>query len=93
MPLSDAATAHTVTASINSSPLIHAIAERIPWTLAQTPDRGDLMDPDDLDGCDLDFDENPTPDDAVELYPLFARALDPNDPKTIADVEREWGVG
>jgi hypothetical protein len=49
-------------------------------------------DDDQLDGCDLDFAEDPTSDDAVELYPLFARALDPNDPKTVADVEREWGV-
>ena len=50
------------------------------------------MDNDYLDGCGIDFTEDPTDDEAVELYPLFARALDPNDPKTIEDVEREWGV-
>jgi len=53
---------------------------------------GDLDDDDSLDGCELDFAEDPTDDEAVELYPLFARALDPHDPKTIADVEAEWGV-
>jgi len=45
-----------------------------------------------LDGCELDFAEDPTTNVEVELYPLFARALDPNDDKTVEDVEREWGV-
>ena len=43
-----------------------------------------------LDGCDLDFTVDPTPDDEADLFVLFAEALDPNNPKTIADVEREW---
>lgn len=48
--------------------------------------------PDDnlLDGCELDFTIDSTPDEEVELVTLFAEALDPNNPKTIAEVEAEW---
>lgn len=46
----------------------------------------DLLDhPDDLLG-----DEEPISDENVDLFVLFAEALDPNDPKTVADVEAEW---
>lgn len=30
------------------------------------------MDDDELDGCELDFSENPTPDDEVDYVVLFA---------------------
>ena len=46
----------------------------------------DFLDhPDDLLG-----DEEPVSDDDSDLFVLFAEALDPNDPKTVADVEAEW---
>lgn len=50
------------------------------------------MDQDDnlLDGCDEDFTVDPTPDDESDLFVLFAEALDPNNPKTVEDVEAEW---
>lgn len=48
--------------------------------------------PEDLDGCDLDFTVHPLTEEEQELFPLFADALDFNTSKTIADVEREWGV-
>lgn len=46
----------------------------------------DLLDhPDDiLEGVD------PISEDDVDLFVLFAEALDPNNPKTVADVEAEW---
>lgn len=43
-----------------------------------------------LDGCSLDFTEDPTDDETVELMPLFARALDPDDPATVEEVAAEW---
>lgn len=56
----------------------------------------DHSDDDDfLSGCDIlaaipnDSDEY-MDDEAAELFPLFARALDPNDDKSIEDVEAEW---
>ncbi len=50
--------------------------------------------PDDanLDGCSLDFTEDPIPDGEVDLFVLFAEALDPTSDVTVEDVEREWGV-
>ena len=49
------------------------------------------LDPDDLiDGCDIDFTVDPTPDDEVELFPLFAEALDPSTPKTVEEAEADW---
>ena len=46
----------------------------------------DFLDhPDDILG-----DEDPVSDDDSDLFVLFAEALDPNDPKTVADVEAEW---
>ena len=53
------------------------------------------MTSDELDGCaylERDFWE-PMPDDHVEVFPLFAEALDPDSPVTVADVERVWGAG
>lgn len=53
-----------------------------------------MPDPDDddfLDGCDIDFTLEPqADDDEVELWPLFAEALDPANPKTVEQVEQEW---
>ena len=43
-----------------------------------------------LDGCDLDFTEDPTPDEESDLFVLFAEALDPNNPKTVAEAKAEW---
>jgi hypothetical protein len=49
---------------------------------------------DDLDGCDDEHgllgEVEPMPDDHVEVFPLFAEALDPESPVTVADVERQW---
>lgn len=50
------------------------------------------MPDDELDGCDLDFTVGPIPDEESDLFVIFAEALDPANPKTIADVEAEWGV-
>jgi len=47
-------------------------------------------DDDLLDGCDLDFTEDPTPDDESDLFVLFAEALDPATPKTLQEAEVEW---
>lgn len=48
-------------------------------------------DDDFLDGCELDFAaDGATTDEEVELLPLFAEALDPNDPKTVEQAEAEW---
>jgi hypothetical protein len=48
---------------------------------------------DDLDGCGehgiMDGQET-LPDDHVEVFPLFAEALDPDSPVTVEQVEREW---
>lgn len=43
-----------------------------------------------LDGCELDFTVDPTPDDEVDLLTLFAEALNPNNPKTVEEAEAEW---
>lgn len=49
---------------------------------------------DDLDGCDDEHGllggEPPMPDDHVEVFPLFAEALDPDSPVTVEQVEAEW---
>ena len=45
---------------------------------------------DEVDGCDLDFAVDPTPNDEVDLVTLFAEGLDPNNPKTIEEVRAEW---
>jgi hypothetical protein len=47
-------------------------------------------DDDFLDGCSLDFTEEPTPDDEVELTALFAEAINPNNPKTVEEQRDEW---
>jgi hypothetical protein len=47
-------------------------------------------DDDLLDGCELDFTEDPTDDMTVELMPLFADALDPDTPKTVEEAKGEW---
>ena len=47
------------------------------------------MDDDLIDGCELDFAEAASDDDP-ELVALFAEALDPTNPKTIEQVQREW---
>lgn len=48
--------------------------------------------PDDaeLDGCDLDYAEDPTPDHELELFQLFAEALDPATEKTVDEAAAEW---
>jgi hypothetical protein len=43
-----------------------------------------------LDGCDLDFVKAQLTDEEQELFPLFAEALDPNNPKTVEEAEAEW---
>lgn len=48
------------------------------------------MDDDFLDGCDIDMSEDNTTDEEVALFPLFAEALDPNNPKTVEEAESEW---
>lgn len=49
---------------------------------------------DDLDACDQNWndlpDEEVLHDDELELFPLFAEALDPNSPKTVEQVKAEW---
>lgn len=52
------------------------------------------MAPDDdlLDGCDIDLAEDPLEAGTDELFVLFAEALDPESPVTIADVERVWNT-
>jgi hypothetical protein len=46
----------------------------------------DLLDhPDDLLG-----DTDPLSEEEGELFPLFAEALDPNNPKTIEEAKAEW---
>jgi hypothetical protein len=49
-----------------------------------------MPDDDLLDGCDLDFTVDPTPDDEADLFVLFAEALDPNNPKTVEEAKAEW---
>ncbi len=46
----------------------------------------------DLDGCDIDFTVEPTPDEEVDLFVLFAEALDPASSVTVQEVEATWGV-
>lgn len=49
------------------------------------------MDDDFLDGCDIDLTEGShLSDEDLELYPLFAEALDPNNPKTVEEAKNEW---
>jgi hypothetical protein len=43
----------------------------------------------DLDGCDLDFTENPTPDDEIDALVLFAD-VDTSDPDAVARRAQEW---
>ena len=47
-------------------------------------------DDDFMDGCELDFAEDPTDDETVELMPLFAEALDPSTDVTVEQAEAEW---
>lgn len=47
-------------------------------------------DDDFLDGCDIDMSEDDTSEEEVELMPLFAEALDPENPKTVEEAEAEW---
>lgn len=50
-----------------------------------------MIDDDALDGCSLDFkEEEQTADDAVEVMPLFADALDPNTPSTLEEAVEFW---
>jgi hypothetical protein len=44
----------------------------------------------DLDGCDLDFTQDPTPDDELDALVLFAD-VDTSDPDAVAARAREWG--
>lgn len=44
-----------------------------------------------LDGCEIDFTEDPLSDEESELFVLFAEAFDTESPKSIADIEAEWG--
>lgn len=46
---------------------------------------------DQLDGCDIDFKEEPqVSDEDLKVYPLFAEALDPNTDITVEQVKAEW---
>lgn len=48
-------------------------------------------DDDTLDGCEIDFtQERQATDDEVELWPLFAEALDPNSPVTVEQAQADW---
>lgn len=48
-------------------------------------------DDDTVDGCDIDFKEDEQADDeTVELMPLFAEAVDPDNPKTVEEAAEEW---
>jgi hypothetical protein len=52
-----------------------------------------MTEPDDafIDGCgDLLGGADPLPDENGDLFVLFAEALDPASPKTVAEVESEW---
>lgn len=48
------------------------------------------MDSDDLDGCDVDLTESPTPDGEVDLLVLFADALDPGAPGDVESRREDW---
>lgn len=49
------------------------------------------MDSDaELDGCEVDMTEDPTPDDEVDLLVLFADALDPDTPGDVESRRAEW---
>lgn len=50
----------------------------------------DKLEDSDLDGCDIDFREDPLPDDESDLFVLFADALDPNTDKTVEEAKAEW---
>jgi hypothetical protein len=50
----------------------------------------DLAREDILDGCELDFSVDSTPDEESDLFVLFAEALDDANPKTLAEAEAEW---
>lgn len=48
-------------------------------------------DEDALDGCAIDFKEcEQTSNEAVEVMPLFADALDPNTPSTVEEAVEFW---
>jgi hypothetical protein len=47
-------------------------------------------DDDTIDGCDLDYAEDPTSDEDLPYVALFAEALDPATPKTVEEAESEW---
>lgn len=53
-------------------------------------DDSELIDDDLQDGCDLDFTEDPTPDEESDLFVLFAEAVDETNPKTAEVVAAEW---
>lgn len=46
-------------------------------------------DDDTLDGCAIDFAEDPTPNDELDAVVLFAD-VDPDDPAAVAAREAEW---
>lgn len=48
------------------------------------------LDDDLIDGCDIDFTEDPLPDEEVDLFVLFAEALDPNTSSTVEERKAEW---
>lgn len=52
---------------------------------------GDPFDAFDQDGCDADLAADPLADEEVDLYVLFADALDPSTQSSVAEREREWG--
>lgn len=52
--------------------------------------KGEHMDDDLLDGCELDFTEDALPEDEQDLFVLFAEALDPNTSKTVKEAEADW---
>lgn len=50
----------------------------------------DVPDDAHLDGCDIDLTLDPVPDEEVELFALFAEALDPDTDKTVEEAKAEW---
>ncbi len=43
-----------------------------------------------VDGCDLDFRQDVLDDAEADLFVLFADALDPNSPQTVAESAAQW---
>lgn len=52
-----------------------------------------MLDDDELDGCELDFNDNdPTPDDEVDFVALFAGASKAEAKKLAKEYRKLWGT-